>query len=105
MTVSSLVVGLRGIFGRPFVDLSAHVDLAPLDAIHDEICLAFTQVPTSYTGGSHRSMGIMPASRTDEALVDYGEVIREMSGADFVVFRSLSDDPASIDPHARATLS
>jgi len=98
-------VGVRGIFGKPFIDLAPHVDLSPLDAVHEEICLAFTQVPASYTGGSHRSMGIMPASRKEEALVDYGEVIRAMSDAEFLAFRALSDDPASIDPHARRDLT
>jgi hypothetical protein len=109
LTVSSLAVGLRGIFGKPYVDLAPHLDLhldlGALDAIHDEICLAFTQVPAGYTGGSHRSMGIMPESRKGEALVDYGEVLREMSDVDFLTFRSLSDDPASIDPHRRKELT
>ncbi len=98
-------MGLRGIFGKPYVDLSPHLDLSGLDALHDEICLAFTQVPSGYTGGSHRSMGIMPESRRAEALVDYGEVIREMSDLEFLTFRSLSDDPASIDPHRREELT
>lgn len=96
--------GIRGIFGRPFIDLARHLDLAPLDAIHDEICLGLAQVPADYTGGSHRSMDIMPASRAAEAHVDYGEVIRGLSGADFETFRKLADDPAAIDPARRAEL-
>ena len=82
--------------GAPFARLESLLDLSALDAIHDEICLALTQVSVDYTGGSHRSMGIMPASRTHEALVDYGETIRAMSDADYATFRSLSEDPRSV---------
>jgi hypothetical protein len=82
------------------VSLDPYLDLAPLDAIHDEICLALTQVPVDYTGGSHRSMGIVPASRLAEVHVDYGEVIRGLDAAAFAVFRSLADDPSSLDPSA-----
>lgn len=102
-------MALRGIFEKPFIDLEPHLDLdrlaGGLDAVHDEICLAFAQVPADYTGGSHRSMGIMPESRRDEAITDYGEVIRAMSDVDFLTFRALSDNPDAIDPHARATLT
>jgi hypothetical protein len=58
-------------------------------------------VPVDYTGGSHRSMGIMPPSRRGEAHVDYGEVIRGLSAADFETFRALADDPTAIDPARR----
>ena len=92
---------IRGIFGQPFVSLEAHVDLAPLAEIHEEICLALTQMPIEYTGGSHRSMGIVPPSRLAEALVDYGEVIRGLPPEQFALFRSLADDPGSIDAAAQ----
>jgi hypothetical protein len=59
------------------------------------VCLALAQLPVDYTGGSHRSMGIMPPSRTAEALVDYGEVIAQMTPAAFATLRSLADEPAS----------
>ncbi len=96
---------LRGIFEKPFIDLEPSLELGNLESIHDEICLAFAQVPADYTGGSHRSMGIMPESRKSEALVDYGEVIRAMSDVEFLTFRSLSDNPDAIDPHERANLT
>jgi hypothetical protein len=100
-------VPLRGIFPRalaPFVGLERFLDTSAFPAIHDEIGLALTQVPIDYTGGSHRSMGIMPPSRTDEAQVDYGEVIRGLSEDGFATFCSLADDPRSIDPAKRASL-
>lgn len=97
-------MALVGIFGRPFVPLDRFVDLGALDAVHEEVCLALTQLPVDYTGGSHRSMGIMPPSRTEEALVDYGEVIRNFDDATFETFRSLSDDPSSIETSRRHEL-
>jgi len=93
--------GLRGLFGRPYVDLERHLDLSALPAIHEEISLGLAQMPVDYTGGSHRSMGIMPPSRAREVVRDYGEVIREMDPPTFAVFRSLADDPAGIDPARR----
>jgi hypothetical protein len=100
-------VALRGVFPgarRPFVSLDRWVDVRALAAIHDEVCLALTQVPVDYTGGSHRSMGIMPESLAAEAHGDYGEVIRSLSPEEFETFRSLADDPSSIDASARASL-
>lgn len=93
-------VALRGIFPGaplPYVPLEHFIDTSALDAIHEEVCLALTQVTIDYTGGSHRSMGIMPPSRMAEAHVDYGEVIRGLSPDAFETFRSLADDPSAID--------
>jgi hypothetical protein len=90
-------LGLLGVFPRvPFVSLDRFVDLSALDAIHEEVCLALAQVPVDYTGGSHRSMGIMPPGREAEAHGDYGEVIRGLSDAEFATFRELADDPIAI---------
>ncbi len=92
---------LQGVFGRPFVALDDLFDLSALDEVHDEVCLALSQMPVSYTGGSHRSMGIMPAGREGEALVDYQEVIRGLDAAGFETFRGLADDPSKLDPSSR----
>ncbi len=97
--------GIKGLFGRPFVDLEPHLDLSKLDEVHEEICLGLAAVPTDYTGGSHRSMGIVPASRPDDVGVDYGEVIRGLDAAAFETFRSLSDAPEAIDPAKRHELT
>ncbi|KYF78309.1 hypothetical protein BE17_53340 [Sorangium cellulosum] len=96
--------GIQGILARPYIDLEPYLDLSPLAEIHEEICLALTQVPIDYTGGSHRTMGIMPPSRRGEALADYGEVIRGLSDEEFLTFQRLSDGPAAIDRSSRATL-
>ena len=100
-------MSLRGIFRDaplPYVPLDRFVDTSAFEGIHDEVCLALSQISVDYTGGSHRSMGIMPASRTEDALVDYGEVIRGLSAEAFETFRSLADDPRSIDPSRREEL-
>ncbi len=93
-------MALRGIFPGaplPYVPLERFIDTSALDAIHEEVCLALTQVAIDYTGGSHRSMGIMPPSRVAEAHIDYGEAIRSLSPNAFETFRSLADDPSAID--------
>lgn len=93
--------GIRGVFGRAYIDLAPHLDLAALPAIHEEVCLALAQLPLDVTGGSHRSMGIMPPSRAAEAITDYGEVIRAMSAEELATLRSLADDPRAweaVDP-------
>jgi hypothetical protein len=95
---------LQGVFGRPFVTLDDLFDLSGLDEIHEEICLGLAQMPTSYTGGSHRAMGIMPPGFESEALVDYQEVIRGLDDAGFATFRSLADDPDAIDTERRRDL-
>ena len=98
-------MGLSGVFpGRPWVSLERFLDLGSLGAVHDEVCLALAQIPVDYTGGSHRSMGIMPPSCVAEAGVDYGEVIRALAPDDFRTFVSLADDPRAIDPTRRAVL-
>jgi hypothetical protein len=97
---------VRGLFDRrrPFVDLSPLLDLGPLDAIHEEVCLGLAQVPVDYTGGSHRSMGIVPASRQAECQGDYGEAIRGMTDGEFATFCGLADGPEPLDPRRRAGL-
>jgi hypothetical protein len=90
---------VRGIDGRPFVDLEPWLDLSTLDAIHEEVCLGLAQIPVDYTGGSHRSMGIVPPSRLGECHADYGEVLRAMSDEDFATLSGLGDEP--LDPARR----
>jgi hypothetical protein len=96
--------GLLGLFGLPFIDLEPLLPSIDWAALHEEICLGLAQVPLDYTGGSHRSMGIMPPSRAGEVVTDYGEVIRGLDAASFETFRSLSDDPSAIDAAKRAEL-
>jgi hypothetical protein len=95
---------VAGIFGLPYVDLEPHLDLSALPALHEEICLGLTRVPLDYTGGSHRTLGIVPASRADTSYADYGEVLRALSPAELATFRALTESPgegeAPLDPGA-----
>lgn len=93
---------LTGLWGQAFLPLDdvladAGIDLGDLGAIHDEVCLAYASLPVDYTGGSHRSMGIMPPSRVGEAVVDYLEVLRALPPAEWQTFVSLADDPDDFD--------
>ncbi|MEZ4318598.1 MAG: hypothetical protein R3F61_13880 [Myxococcota bacterium] len=89
-------MALAGIDGRPFVDLGALADDATLDALHIEITYALARLPTRYTGGSHRSLGISPPGTTDER-PDYGEVIASLDDTQFLLFASLGDPENPID--------
>ena len=95
---------LRGSWGRPYIDLTAYVDTSRLEEIDDEICLALAEIETSYTGGSHKSMGIVPPSLEGEPYIDYGHVIDRMSDDELARFVALSDDPDSIDTAKRGEL-
>jgi hypothetical protein len=96
---------VRGIFGLPFVDLGPFLgpglEPALLEAIHAEVCLGLAEIPVDYTGGSHRSMGIVPSSRQAECHTDYGEVLRTMSEADLATLSSLGDGGEAFDPGQR----
>lgn len=94
---------LTGIGGRAFVDLEPYVETDGFEAIDREICFALAQIPTEYTGGAHRSMGIMPESLAGEAHRDYGEVLRDLSNEEFAVFATLADEPHKYDPARRAS--
>jgi hypothetical protein len=93
--------GLRGLYGAPWLPLERYLDVDALAALHDEVCLALAQLPVDYTGGAHRAMGIMPTGAEAEALVDYVEVLRALSDAEFEVFRGLGDDPRAAHPDGR----
>ena len=88
---------LRGIGGRPYIDLEPFVDTSRFAELDQEITYALTQVETGYTGGSHKWMGIVPPSMEDAPYVDYGQVIARMSKGEFARFVSLADDPAAFD--------
>ena len=90
---------LRGLYGRPFLRLDALLAIPAevFAAIHEEVCTALAQLPVDYTGGSHRSMGIMPASQQAAAVVDYVEVLRSLNDEQWGRFVALADDPRDFD--------
>ncbi len=89
---------VHGIAGRPYVNLEPYLDVRSLEALDDEVSYALTQVPLEYTGGSHKTMGIVPPSMAEDPYVDYGQVIKRFSRAEFQTFVSLSDTPGEFDP-------
>ncbi|MDP2341615.1 MAG: hypothetical protein Q8O67_11710 [Deltaproteobacteria bacterium] len=101
---------LSGLYGRPFLKLDALLGNLiglrddVLAAVHEEICMALAQVPVDYTGGSHRSMGIMPPSQRDGAVVDYGEVLRSLDDDQWSRFVALADDPTDFVGVSRADI-
>ncbi len=94
-------MALAGIWSRPFVDLTRYFPDAPLALLDDEITMALTHLPLDYTGGSHKTMGIVPASLAHDAYVDYGQAIRAFSRDEFVRFAALADEAWDIDPDER----
>ncbi len=97
---------VRGVLGKPIFDLVPYLDLRPLPGIHDEVCIGLTRITDNeYTGGSHRSMGIMPERLEAEALTDYGEIIADMSDEDFLVLGAMSDTPQLWDLERRETVT
>ncbi|WP_224365079.1 hypothetical protein [Hyalangium versicolor] len=95
--------GLVGLWGRAFLNLEPYLDLAKLESLDDEICYALAQVQTSYTGGSHKAMGIMPPSLAEDPYIDYGQVIRGFSKEEFATFVSLGREPEAFDAKQRHT--
>jgi hypothetical protein len=92
------LVSISSIWGHPYIDLERYLDLTALDAIDEEVSFGLTQVPLEYTGGSHRTLGIVPPSEVEGArYVDYGEVIARMSRAEFARFVALADAPGEFD--------
>jgi hypothetical protein len=81
-----------------YVDLERYLDVRALQALDTEIAYSLARVPTAYTGGSHKTMGIVPPSLADEPYVDYGHVIRGFNRSEFETFISLSDTPEEFDP-------
>src|SRR5581483_11858707 len=92
-----LIVSICTLFNRPYIDLEPYVDCAQMAALDGEICLALTRVATSYTGGSHKTMGIVPPSLARDPYVDYGQVIAAMTRAEFAEFVALGDEPHAFD--------
>jgi hypothetical protein len=91
-------MAMLGVGRHPYIDLEPYLDVGAIEAVDDEIAYSLARVPTEYTGGSHKTMGIVPPSLVHEPYVDYGQVIRGFTRDEFVTFISLSDTPDAFDP-------
>lgn len=92
--------GLVGIGGQPFLSFDGLVDEAALVRIDREITRGLAQLEVAYTGGSHRSMGIVPPEFAASCGVDYREVIEAMDDDAYETFVSLADAPEELDEEA-----
>src|SRR5687768_13843913 len=90
-------MALTGVRGRPFIDMERYVDTGTFAALDQEICLGLAQVAVSYTGGSHKTMNIVPPSLKDEPYIDYGHVLAKMNDDELARFVSLADNPKDYD--------
>jgi hypothetical protein len=99
-------MGLTGIWGHPFLDLEPLLDVRALPALNDEICLGLARVDTAYTGGSHRSLDIVPPSLPDAEYADYGEALHALTAEQFAAFAGLADaaEPGDAGPADRGDI-
>jgi len=93
----SSTAGFVGIWRKPYVDLSPHLDLTPLDEIHEEICLGLCLVDPEYTGGSLKWMDVCDPSVLEDPYVDYGHLLGSLDEEGFRRFISLADNPRVFD--------
>lgn len=90
-------IGCQG-HKAPYVSLADMIDTTCYPILHEEICLGLTDVEYSYTGGSHKSMGIVPPDLADDPYKDYMQIIRAFSREEFLRFIALGDPEIPIDP-------
>jgi hypothetical protein len=93
----------HGIWGRPYIDLSALIDLSPLPALHDEICYALSRVDLSCTGASLKWMDVVSPDVELDPYADAMHVISRFTREEFTRFVSLADDPDAFDADAQAS--
>jgi hypothetical protein len=94
--------GLCGIWGKPYLDLSSHIDTSSFGAIDRELSLGLAQVEPSYTGGSLKWLGVLAPWVDADPYADLGRVIADFSGQEFADFVSLADEPGDFDLERRA---
>jgi hypothetical protein len=94
---------LWGLFGRPYLDLGGVIDLSPLDGLDAEISRGLAEVPSRYTGGTLKWMGVVaPWALGDDGYRDAMHVIERLPDEELEVFFSLADDPSVLRMEDRA---
>lgn len=89
-------IGVHG-HAEPYLNLEPFFDLSGFAAINEEICYGLPHFAVSYTGGSHKSMGIVPPSLKNDPYIDYGQVIQKFTPEEFERFMTLSDSDEGLD--------
>ena len=87
---------LCGIFGRPYADLSELVDTSSFDELHREITRGLALVPTSYTGGTLKCMGVCAPWVLQDPYRDAMHAIEAMSPDEIAELVSLGDDDGRV---------
>jgi Rieske 2Fe-2S family protein len=88
---------LVGIWGHPFINLEALLDMRPLPEMHEEICYSLARVGLSYTGGNLKWQKVVAPGVAADSYADYGQVISRFSKEEFVRFIQLAQDPQDFD--------
>jgi hypothetical protein len=86
-----------GVFGRPYLDLSARIDTSGFAEMDREITLGLARVETRYTGGSLKWMGVVAPWQIDDGYRDLMDAVRAMSPGELRDLVELADDPEAID--------
>ena len=84
---------LVGIWGRPYIDLSAFIDTSSFSELDEEISLALPVLETSYTGATLKWMGVTAPWVMDDGYVDAMHAIEGFSRDELARFVALGDDP------------
>ena len=77
-------IGCQG-HKAPYVLLNDLIDTTCFPILHEEICLGLLDVDFSYTGGSHKYMGIVPDDFMNDGYKDYMQIIAGFSDRKSVV--------------------
>jgi Rieske 2Fe-2S family protein len=86
---------LWGIWGRPYLDLSADIDTSCFAELDEEVAFGLARVDTTRTGGSLKWMNVVAPWVHDDPYRDYGEVIEGFDDAELERFVALAENPGA----------
>jgi len=84
-------VSLVGIRGKPYVDLSPHVDTSCFPELDREITSALCRVESSYTGATLKWMGVVAPWAMEDGYADAMHVIERLDAREREDFVALGD--------------
>jgi hypothetical protein len=91
---------LIGIWGQPYLDLGAVLDVEAIASVDAEVTLGLARAEPGQTGGSLKHMGVTAPWVDEDPYVDYGHVIERFTLDQWRVLVSLSDAPSAFDERA-----
>ena len=94
---------LRGIFGRPFVDMTPFVDVSRFGELDAEVCEGLTKVETSFTGATLQWMGVTAPWVREAGYRDAMDVLAALPDDEFARFVSLGDGELDLSKRAECT--